>query len=252
MKIIDCHTHLGISSAQTYNVPDTPEDMINELKAHGISGALFCPMAATMCRNDEALIRGNEEAWELYNKYPDFLYPGPGFHPDFFEKSLYYMDKFCEAGIVWTGENLSYHSNILFSDERWMRIFRIACERHLIVQLHNAPEVEYVAKNLPELTIVGSHLNPDVIPHLVDYPNVYIDISGMHGGVVRGHLRRAKSLFGAERLLFGTDYPGYDVLPFIEICKRDLSIEEQEKVFAGNLLGLLKKHGAKLSGAFAL
>ena len=162
------------------------------------------------------------------------------------------MDKFCEAGIVWTGENLSYHTNILFNDERWMRIFRIACERHLIVQLHNAPEVEYVAKTLPDLTIVGSHLNPDVIPHLVDYPNVYIDISGMHGGVVRGHLRRAKGLFGAERLLFGTDYPGYDVLPFIEICKRDLSIEEQEKIFAGNLLGLLKKHGASCSGVFAL
>lgn len=252
MRIIDAHTHISTSAAQTYNVDDTPGDMICELKRHGISAALFCPMAATMCKNEEALIRGNEEALELYSKYADFLYPGVGFHPDFFEKSLYYLDKFCEAGLVWTGENLSYHTNILFDDPRWMKIFRIACERNLIVQLHNAPEVAYVAENLPELTIVGSHLNPDVIPDLVKYPNVYIDISGMHGGIVRGHLRRAKKLFGAERLLFGSDFPGYDVLPFIEVCKRDLTEAEQQHVFSGNLLQLLKKHGAKTAFGSAL
>ncbi len=252
MKIIDCHTHISTSAIQTYNTPDTVESLVGELKDHGISAALFCPMAATMCKNEEALVRGNEEALELYEKYPDFLYPGTGFHPDFFEKSLYYMDKFCEQGIVWTGENLSYHTNILFDDERWMKIFRIACERNLIVQLHNAPEVEFVAKNLPDLTIVGSHLNPDVIPNLVKYPNVYIDISGMNGGLIRGHLRRGKALFGADRLLFGSDFPGYDVLPFVEICKRDLTVEEQEKIFAGNLLALLKKHGAKSAFGTAL
>lgn len=239
MFIADCHTHIGSGE----NEP--PEELIADLKMNGVSAALFCPMPATMCKSAEDLAAGNEDAFALYEKYPDFLYPGAGFHPDLFADSIYYMDKFCEAGLVWTGENLSYHTEILFDDERWMRIFRIACERNLIVQLHNVQEIAYVAKNLPELTIVGSHLYPEVIRKLVDFPNVYIDISGMNGGLTRGHLRLGKSLFGADRLLFGSDFPGYDVLPFVELCKRDFTPEEQEKVFSGNLFCLLKKHGAK-------
>jgi hypothetical protein len=32
MKIIDAHTHISTSAAQTYNVDETPHDMICELK----------------------------------------------------------------------------------------------------------------------------------------------------------------------------------------------------------------------------
>ena len=243
MLIIDSHTHIGQAASQFYKTADTPQDMIAELRSGQLDGILFCPLNATMCKNADDLAGGNDEALELFEQQSDFLYPGVGLHPDFFELSCYYLDKFGERNLVWVGENLSYHTDIRFDDERWMKLFRICCERNLIVQLHNAPEVAALARALPELTIVGSHLNPDVLPLLVDLENVYVDISGLHGGLCRNTLPRARELFGAGRLLFGTDYPGYDFLPFIERCKRDFSEVEQQQVFSGNLLQLLKSKG---------
>ena len=243
MFIIDAHTHIGQAVQKVYKCADTPEDLIAELQNGGLSGALFCPVNATMCKSEDDLIAGNEEALELYAQHPEFLYPGVGLHPDFFDKSLYFLDKFAEQNLIWTGENLSYHTQITFTDERWMKIFRVCCERNLVVQLHNAPEVAALARALPELTIVGSHLNPDVLPLLADLPNVFIDISGLHGGLCRNTLPQAKALFGCDRLLFGTDYPGYDFMPFIARVKRDFSAEEQQKIFSGNLLNILKSKG---------
>ena len=239
MFMIDAHTHLGAHPAH----PVPPETMMAELRASGIRGAQFSPWAGTMAHNAEDLRRGNREALELYAHYADFLYPGVALHPDCPEESLRALDAFRERGLVWVGELLSYHCQIPFDDERWMNLFKICCDRHLIVQMHNAPEVAEVAAALPELTIVGSHLSPEVLPALVDFPNVRIDISGLQGGLCRGTLPKARAMFGAERLLFGTDAPGYDPAPFVMRVERDFPAEEQPLIFGGNLLRLLKAHG---------
>ena len=238
MMMIDCHTHVGTH----HTFSETPDEMIQSLRSSGLSGMLSCPMSGTMAADEKELIAGNEEALVLHEKHPDFLYPGTALHPLYPEKSIYYLEKFGERGLFWTGENLSYHCEIPFDDERWLKLFRICNERHLVVQLHNAPDVVKLAAALPELTIVGSHLNPEVLPQLVQYENVYIDISGFHGGLCRGTIPRARSLFGAQRLLFGSDFPGYDVEPFILRVKQFFPESEQADVFAGNLLNLMKKH----------
>lgn len=241
MFIIDAHTHLGNHPTQT----GTPEEMMQEFKECGLEGAVFCPMAGVMAQSGEDLRRGNLEALGLYDRYPDFLYPGAALHPGYPEQSRYALDAFIERKLVWVGELLADNSQIPFDDERWMGFFRSCCEHHLIVQLHlhDAPEVAVVAKTLPELTIIGSHLDPEVLPKLVDFPNVLIDISGYHGGLCRGTLPKARSMFGAERLLFGSDAPGYDPAPYMLRVKRDFPESEQQMVFGGNLLRILKKHG---------
>lgn len=241
MTIIDAHTHLGAHPAQ----PGTPEEMMTEFRACGIDGVQFCPMAGTMAHSEEELRSGNREALELYDRYPDFLYPGAALHPEYPEESRRALDAFSERKLVWVGEILSYHCQIPFDDARWTKLFRICAERGLIVQMHNAPEVAKVAAAFPELTIVGSHLNPDVLPALAEFPNVMIDISGLHGGLCRGTLPKARAMFGAARLLFGSDAPGYDPAPFVMRVKRDFPETEQELVFSGNLFRLLREHGVK-------
>ena len=66
----------------------------------------------------------------------------------------------------------------------------------------------------------------------------------MHGGLYRHAIEHARSMFGYERLLYGTDMPGYDQDAFIVRTKRDFPEEEQEAVFAGNLLKLLREHNS--------
>ena len=241
MEIIDVHTHIGWQNC--YDFRDEPEELLSDLKKSGVTGAVFHPMRGVTAVCEDDMTNAAEEALELYEKYPDFLYPGITVRPEFPEKSLYLLDMFCERKFVWVGECLSnYGDKIPFDDERWLKIFRVCAERNLIVQLHNAPDVVRLAKLLPELTVIGSHLYFDVLPELVDLPNVHVDISGMHGGLCRKTLIRARELFGYERLLYGTDMPGYDHDAFIMRVRRDFPEAEQPAVFAGNLLKLLREH----------
>jgi len=243
MKIIDAHTHIG--RQDIYDFDYTPEELICSLKRSGVSGALFHPLTGTMAKSAEDMDAAAEESLMLYGKFPDFLYPGMTIRPEFPEKSIRIMDMFRERKLVWVGECLSnYGENIPFDDERWMKLFRICSERHLIVQLHINPDAVRVAKLLPELTVVVSHLNPVILPELSELPNVFIDISGRRGGLSRDSLINARKLFGYSKLIYGTDMPGYDHDPFIIRVKRDFPVSEQPQVFSGNLFRLLKEHGS--------
>ena len=241
MIIIDTHTHVGFRP----NESDTPEELMQELKDVGIHGALFCPLSATAAHDEEELKRGNQEALDLYERHPDFLYPGVAFHPEYPAASRYFLDAFCERHLTWVGEILSYHCKVPFDDPKWTELFKLCNERHMIVQMHNAPDVVAVAKAFPEMTIVGSHLHPEVLPHLVELPNVVIDISGFHGGLCRNTLPKARAMFGTQRLLFGTDFPGYDPAPFILRTKRDFPESEQPLLYSENIFKLLRQHGVK-------
>lgn len=234
MLILDAHTHLGHP-----DYPGSPDELATDLRACGIDGALFSSFVGITAGSAEELRRGNREALELHERYPEFFYPGAALHPAFPEESIRALDAFRERGLVWVGELLSSPCGIPFDDERWMRLFRICCDRGLIVQMHNVPEVAKVAAALPELTVVGSHLVPDVLPLLVDLHNVLVDISGRRGGLHWGTLPKARAMFGSERLLFGTDAPGYDPMPFVMRVRRDFPEAEQPLIFGGNLQRLL-------------
>ena len=65
------------------------------------------------------------------------------------------------------------------------------------------------------------------------YENVYFDISAH--GTREGMLADAVSKVGADRILFGTDYPGYSPTPFIEsVLRADVSDAAREKILYGN------------------
>lgn len=52
------------------------------------------------------------------------------------------------------------------------------------------------------------------------YDNVFLDISA-HGCDEEGTVRYAIDKVGADRILYGTDYPGYSPEPYIEGVMRE-------------------------------
>jgi predicted TIM-barrel fold metal-dependent hydrolase len=53
-------------------------------------------------------------------------------------------------------------------------------------------------------------------------------------------LADAVSKVGADRILYGTDYPGYDPAPFIEsVLNAKITDDDKEKIFYGNAVRLL-------------
>ena len=231
MKIIDSHIHIGLN-----NIDET----LAEMSRAGISRVISSPLP--LADSAEEIIQSNTEALELYRRYPEFYLPAVIVHPAYHKESLKFLNEFVNRGLFWAGEWLSYKCNIEFDRAEWEPLFRFAAKNDMVVQMHNHESVAVIARRYPELTIVASHLNPDVLPLLTDLPNVVLDISGLHGGLVRTALKDAVKLFGSKRLLFGTDYPGYDPEPFVLRCKRDIPAAELDDVFSGNVTKILRAH----------
>jgi len=105
-----------------------------------------------------------------------------------------------------------------------------------------------VAKTFPELSIVCSHIGEEeFLRRLVKCDNVFLDISGMAGGLIIGRLEKAVEIFGTNRLLFGSDFTGYDPQAFIARVKKAIpDFQEQKKVFCDNVLCLLESVGVRI------
>ena len=241
MTIYDAHTHIGTNST----ADQTPVELqIGELKIIGIHKAVAAPKESVLAATADELIRGNRDILELYEKYPEFIYPGASVNPLFPAESLEALQEFHRRGLVWAGEWVHYNCEIDYDQPQWEKLFDFCAEHNMIVQLHNHVSVAKIARRYPQLDIVAAHLYPEVLQLLTDLPNVIVDICGCNGGLCRNFLTDAKAMFGYQRLMFSSDFPIYDAEPYICRVKRAFPLEEQQKaVFSGNLKRLFKKHG---------
>lgn len=132
----------------------------------------------------------------------------------------------------------------------------------LLVHTRHLKHLPFVAESCPDLQLVIDHLAKPPIARneikewsdefnpLARYPNLYCKLSGLvteanwdswHVDDLRPYVDCALEAFGADRMMFGSDYPvcllaaSYDrVLDgFLEILK-DLNDADREKIFANN------------------
>ncbi len=132
----------------------------------------------------------------------------------------------------------------------------------LLVHTRHLKHVRTVAETCPNLSLVIDHAaKPPVargeikewaqeLRPVAAYKNIHCKLSGLvteanHNGWqvddLRPFVECVLELFGAERLMFGSDYPvclvaaSYDrVLESLQEILKDLNAEEQKQIFAGN------------------
>ena len=100
-------------------------------------------------------------------------------------------------------------------------------------------------KNHKNITIVLAHPGEksDILCHIERMKandNCYLDISGT--GILRyGMLARLVKEVGAERILFGSDYPTCNPIPYLYAVINDEYISDSDKalILAGNAKRLL-------------
>ncbi len=129
---------------------------------------------------------------------------------------------------------------VAIDDPRCLRIYE-ACEGRLPVLLHtgdsrydfsNPNRLIPVLKRFPRLTVIGAHFGgwsiwADAAEQLCRYPNLYVDCSSSLYALTPAEARHIISLYGAERVLFGTDYPMWH--PVEEVARFDaLELTERE------------------------
>ena len=254
MKIFDFHLHPGYdyhNDKLGYEI--TPEIFVEGLRKSGIN---FCAGSVLhkadtnrpIPEYEEIIPRLNREAYSFHEAYPELYTPGIHVHPDFVELSCREIEYYADKGVRLIGEIVPYLMSWYgYSDPRLIEILRLASERGMVFNFHpnnDLNDMEGLFKALPDLKIVAAHLDGYglydwSIEMMKKYDNLYFDISA-HGNDHPGMLRDAVNKVGRERILYGSDYPGYSATPFIDAVKNsELTDVEREYIFYKNAERLL-------------
>ena len=134
-------------------------------------------------------------------------------------------------------------------DYRCLKIYEL-CEREgLPILLHtgdsrfdysNPNRLLPVMKIYTELTVIGAHLGgwsvwDEAVDKLAGLPNLYVDTCSCFAFMKRQKMRDIILAYGADRVLFGTDYPMWPIEDEIAaLLSLGLSEEDNRKIFAEN------------------
>jgi predicted TIM-barrel fold metal-dependent hydrolase len=156
-----------------------------------------------------------------------------------------------QYGFVWLGEFCNYMTGYKYDTPEWAEVMKLATKLNLVVQIHtNAREMQYLAENFPETTIVFPHLGgnrDDIsarIATVASHKNTHIELSG--SGIERvGILERAVKEIGADRVLYGSDFTINEPSAVIaRVQNAFLTAEEREKILYRNVERLLARAGS--------
>ena len=196
----------------------------------------------------EAILACNDMALELRDRLGDFYYPGFHIHPEFIPESVRQIRRFAEKGFRLVGELVPYfHGWEDYSIKEYDYLLDVCEEYGMVVSMHSMgeDEMDAMVKKHKGLKMVMAHPGEynSYMRHLkrMDISeNYYLDLSGT--GLFRhAMLARGIAEHGAERFLFGSDFPTCNPAMFVGGVALDdlLSPEDKEKILCSNAKNLL-------------
>ena len=134
-----------------------------------------------------------------------------------------------------------------------MQIFEMLEDLQMPVIVHtgdfrydysNPQRVARVLRRFPRLKFIGAHFAgwsvwEEAARTLADFSNLYVDTSSSFYLLKPEVSRRLIHTYGADRVMFGTDFPFWNQKPDIDyLLGLELGEEEYEKIFWKNVTGL--------------
>lgn len=254
-EIIDFHTHPFIDAENYFCIYKESVDadvntMLSDMDVAGISR--FCGSVIRKRREGEGfevLKKLNRDALKLREIYGERYIPGIHVHPDFIKESAEEIELAAGKGVKLIGELVPYmHGWSDYSCKGFSEILDLAEKYDMIVSLHvgDHDQMRKMALEHKNVKFVIAHPGEKEralkhIEAMKECDNMYLDLSG--GGMFRyGLVRYLCDKVGAERILFGTDYPICNLQMYVgAIMGERLTDRERELIFSENakrLLGL--------------
>lgn len=255
-EIIDFHTHPFLrSETNICNHKDfcnmSADETITLFKKLGVSkicGSVISVRPQEDKNNWSEIKNNNDEALSLKELYGDFYIPGFHISPLYIEESMREIERMDKMGINLIGELVPYldgWSN--YASPEFSELLDEAGKRNMIVSIHSQEndKMDEMVNNHKDVIFIAAHPGeyPDFMRHMERMKmneNYYIDLSG-YGMFRHGMLRHAIDLVGADRILFGSDYPTCNPAMYIGGVLLDTLItnSEKEKIFSLNAKRLL-------------
>lgn len=260
-EIFDFHTHPYINPRRNRGIYphllalDTPEALAEDLAKSGISGFAGSVLGgidggpANPTGDFAQIAAANEEALALCRRLGEVYYPGIHIHPAFVDESCREIGRAADLGFRLVGELVHYAFGWDFSHPGLLPILEHAQGRGMVLSLHvsdvnDIAGAAALADKFPALPIILAHPGDGARPRahaeaMRNRKNMAIDLSG--GGLFRyGTLSFLVRELGAERVLFGTDYPICTPSLYVGgVLSERVTREELALVFAGNAKRIL-------------
>ena len=148
--------------------------------------------------------------------------------------------------------------NFKVDDPKVLRIFELCEKNNLPVLLHtgdsrfdnsNPNRVTTVLQKFPKLTIIGAHFGgwsiwEKAAEELSEYKNFYVDTCSSFYALEKETAKKLIRTYGADKVIFGTDYPMWKQKEELEyLFSLGLSEEELEDILYNNIIKVLHIEG---------
>jgi uncharacterized protein len=241
------------------------------------AGIARCVMLGWYWENQSTCDEQNSWFIDWVGEHPDRLSAFAAVQPSAGQLAIDALQRALDSGLCGIGEMLPQAQGFTFDDPYWQRVVGIALERNLPINLHvtdpltisdavikPTPLSNYLrlAQQFPDAKLIFAHwgggipfyeLNPRVRAYL---KNVYYDTAASPLLYDARIFRQVIDLIGADRILFGSDYPlllyprkirepAFD--RFLgEIATAGLTSDEKEKILGANFRRLIGHSRLKL------
>ena len=271
---IDAHIHILPDAVHEAN-PDSEDTWVLTADLHkycGMMDELGVEKAVIMPFNDPWLMSMeftidavHKNLYEMKQRYPGKFSAFADI--DTRNTSTESVEAIRKAIVEYGLDGIKIHPNNTGSDLDGaynQAIFAYAQENKISVAIHSYPNAENdrsaacrivnVLNEYPDLTVIVSHMGAHQWEQLLP-TRAYVDISAILPDYVRTYgIAKTNEIlrkFGADRLIFATDYPDSRILEpdgiygsyFDILNQMDFTIEEAEKIACGNISEILKNKG---------
>ncbi len=253
-NITDFHVHPF--DGQEYNMIMYPnedvtdaEGMERQLREAGITHICGSVLNRKKVTGFETLRRLNDEALRLKEKLGDFYTPGFHIHPAYVRESCEEIERMHKRGVRLLGELVPYlHEWGEFPEKNRQEIMDVAAQYGMVCSYHTpfGYPVDKMLREHKGLTFVAAHPGDrqrvaEHIENMKKHENLYLDLSGT--GLFRfGMLRYLVEQIGADRIMFGTDYPICNPRMYVEaVYGEEIGQRERELIFHGNAERILSR-----------
>ena len=253
-EIIDFHTHPFIDPIHNIcshkefchmGVEDTAA-VFDSLRITKICGSVISP--SHFPDMWEKVRFNNDTALRLREIYGDFYTPGFHVHPDYAEESIAEIRRMHGLGVRLIGELVPYMDGWRDYDcEGLSAVLDEAGRHNMVFSFHTmgGDAIDRMVSAHRDGVFVAAHPGEhgELMQHIErmrKYENYYLDLSGT--GLFRyGMLRRTIDEVGADRILFGSDFPTCNPAMFLGGVLHDPLITDGEKelILAGTAKRLL-------------
>lgn len=223
----------------------TPEDLIQDTNDSPISNFIVHSVATTPHAVDSI----NQFIAETVQKYPQMVGFGT-MHPDYEDKEAA-VEKAIEMGL--RGFKLHPDTQMVnMDDPRLMEFYEIIAGR-LPLTMHTGDyrytysdpaRLVKILDAFPDLVVDAAHLGgwsifdvgyDELHRNLVGRERLFVDASSSFAWIGRRHMRELVRMWGADRVMFGSDYPMWNPnFELNEMLNCDLTDDELELILYRN------------------